>query len=75
MLILSRKEGESLMIGDSIEVTTIRVHGKKVRIGIRAPKDVTVHRIEVYRKIKMEKEAVAQPMNEDFPEKDKKPST
>lgn len=67
MLILSRREGESLMIGDSIEIMTIRISGKKVRIGIRAPKEIMVHRMEVYQKIKMDKDNMSPPINENFP--------
>ncbi|MCK6439569.1 MAG: carbon storage regulator CsrA [Planctomycetes bacterium] len=48
MLVLSRQINESIMIGDSIEVTIVDVKGDKVRIGITAPRDVPVHRKEVY---------------------------
>ena len=52
MLILTRKDNESLFIGDDIEVTILSVSGNQVRIGINAPKDIDVHREEVYRRIK-----------------------
>lgn len=52
MLVLSRKENESIMIGDNIEITICDVRGDKVRLGITAPKDVSVHRKEVYEAIK-----------------------
>jgi carbon storage regulator len=55
MLILSRRVGETLIIGDDITVTILGVKGNQVRIGINAPKDVTVHRKEVYAKIKADK--------------------
>ena len=48
MLVLSRKKNESIIINDNITVTVIEIRGEKVRIGIEAPKDVTVHRREVY---------------------------
>jgi carbon storage regulator len=51
MLVLSRKKNESIIINDSITVTGIEIRGDKVRIGIEAPKDVTVHRREVYEAI------------------------
>ena len=54
MLILTRKIGESLMIDDDIKITVLGVKGNQVRIGVRAPKDVAVHREEVYYRIKNE---------------------
>ena len=51
MLILTRKEGESLRLGDDITVTVVSVKGGNVRLGIEAPRDVAVHREEVYQKI------------------------
>ncbi|MCB5162624.1 carbon storage regulator CsrA [Marinomonas algarum] len=56
MLILTRRTGESIQIGDHVEVTVLGINGNQARIGIKAPKDVTVHREEIYRRIK-EKEA------------------
>ena len=50
MLILTRREGESLMIGDEISVTILSVKGNQVRLGVKAPKDVVVHREEVYQR-------------------------
>ena len=55
MLILTRKDNESLFIGDEIEITVLGVKGNQVRIGIDAPKDIDVHRDEVYRRIKNDK--------------------
>ena len=54
MLILTRKDNESLFIGDDIEITVLGVKGNQVRIGINAPKDIEVHREEVYRRIESE---------------------
>lgn len=51
MLILTRKVGESIRIGDDVEITTLGVKGNQVRIGISAPKHVSVHREEVYERI------------------------
>lgn len=51
MLVLSRKKGESLMIGDNIEVKVLGVEGEQVKIGIVAPRSVAVHRSEVYESI------------------------
>lgn len=55
MLILTRRIGETLVIGDSVKVTVLGVKGHQVRIGVEAPSDVAVHRIEIYEKIKEEK--------------------
>ena len=54
MLILTRRIGETLMIGDDVSITVLGVKGNQVRIGIDAPKDVPVHREEIYERIKTE---------------------
>lgn len=54
MLILTRRVGETLVIGDEVTVTVLGVKGNQVRIGVSAPKDVTVHREEIYERIKRE---------------------
>ena len=55
MLVLSRQKDESIMIGDDVEITIVDVRGDKVRLGIAAPKDIPVHRREVYDAIQREK--------------------
>ena len=54
MLVLTRKLNESIMIGDAVEVTVVEVKGEQVKLGIRAPKDVKVHRKEIYITIQRE---------------------
>ena len=55
MLVLSRQKDESIVIGDDVEVTIVDVRGNKVRLGITAPKNISVHRREVYDAIQREK--------------------
>ncbi len=57
MLILTRRVGETLNIGDEVQVTVLGIKGNQVRIGINAPKDVPVHREEIYERIKRERES------------------
>ena len=55
MLVLSRQKDESIVIGDDIEITIVDIRGDKVRLGINAPREVSVHRKEVYEAIQREK--------------------
>ena len=61
MLVLSRQRDQSIMIGDEIEITIVDVRGDKVRIGINAPKHISVHRKEVYEAIRRESESGQKP--------------
>jgi carbon storage regulator len=60
LLILTRKVGESVAIGDDIQVSVVEIKGTQVKLGIRAPKDVTVHREEIYLKIQEENRKASQ---------------
>jgi carbon storage regulator len=60
LLILTRKVGESVAIGDDIQVSVVEIKGTQVKLGIRAPRDVTVHREEIYLKIQEENRRAAQ---------------
>ena len=66
MLVLSRQRDETIMIGDDIEVTVVDIRGDKVRLGITAPKEISVHRKEVYDAIRRENRAAAQVKPEDL---------
>lgn len=54
MLVLSRKKNESIIIGDNIEIVIVDIKGDQVKVGVKAPKNVTVHRAEVYEEIQRE---------------------
>lgn len=61
MLILTRRVGETVVIGDNIEITVLGVKGGQVRLGVKAPRDVTVHREEIVERIRREHDASAVP--------------
>jgi carbon storage regulator len=56
MLILTRRVGETLMVGDEVTVTVLGVKGNQVRLGVNAPKHIAVHREEIYQRIQQEKD-------------------
>ena len=64
MLVLSSKSNESIMIGDDIEVRVVEITGKAIKLGIEAPKDIVVHRKEVYEAIKINQNLTAKEKNE-----------
>ena len=66
MLILTRRLGESITIGDKLKVSVLGIHGRQVRIGIDAPNDVVVHREEIYVKIQQENRKASKSIREDF---------
>ena len=65
MLILTRRVGETLVIGDEVTVTVLGVRGNQVRLGVNAPKEVAVNREEIYQRIQMEKGAEKAPAGGD----------
>ncbi|MCL4167034.1 UNVERIFIED_CONTAM: hypothetical protein GTU68_005132 [Idotea baltica] len=65
MLILTRRIGETVVIGDNVNITVLGVKGNQVRLGVNAPKEVSVHREEIYQRIQFEKQAKAS-SGEDF---------
>jgi carbon storage regulator len=64
MLVLTRRTGESVMIGDDVVLTVLEVRGDVVRLGIRAPRDIQVHREEVYRELQSANREAASPTDE-----------
>ena len=67
MLVLSRQKDETIIIGDDIEITVVDIRGDKVRLGVQAPKEISVHRKEVYDAIRRENREAAQVKPEDLP--------
>lgn len=68
MLVLTRKVNQSIVIGDGIEIVVLEVRGEQVRIGIKAPKEVAVHRKEVFDQIQAENEAAQSVEPSDVPD-------
>ena len=65
MLILTRRVGETLVIGDDVTVTVLGVRGNQVRLGVNTPKEIAVHREEIYQRIQMEKGGENAPVSGD----------
>ena len=72
MLVLSRQRDETIMIGDNVEITVVDIRGDKVRLGITAPRQVQVHRKEVYEAIRSENATASQIQMDDLDGADKK---
>ena len=70
MLILTRRVGEAVMIGDEVSITVLGVKGSQVRLGINAPRSVAVHREEIYKRIKREQAGGGGPQEESPPEEE-----
>jgi carbon storage regulator len=68
MLVLTRKVHQSIVIGDDVEVVVLEVRGEQVRLGIKAPKNVSVHRKEIYDQIQGENKSASEVRPEDIPE-------
>lgn len=68
MLVLSRREHQSIMIGDDIEIVVLDIRGEQVRIGIRAPKDVPILRQEIYAQVQQQNVEATETRPEDVPE-------
>ena len=68
MLVLTRKVNQSIVIGEDVEIVVLEVRGEQVRIGIRAPRDVAVHRKEVYEQIVEENRSASGIRSEDIPD-------
>lgn len=64
MLILTRRVGETLMIGDEVQITILGIKGNQVRVGVEAPRHVTVYREEIYHRIKAQAEAASAEIKE-----------
>lgn len=68
MLVLTRKVNQSIVIGDDVEVVVLDVRGEQIRLGIKAPKNVSVHRKEIYDQIQGENKSASEVRPEDVPE-------
>ncbi len=67
MLVLTRKHGQSIVVGDNVEVVVLEIRGEQVRLGIKAPKNVSVHRKEIYDQIQTENQQASDISTEDIP--------
>lgn len=73
MLILTRRIGETVNIGDEVQVTVLGIKGNQVRLGVNAPRGIPVHREEIYERIKRERESALKNSNDDHSPSDKPP--
>lgn len=69
MLILTRRVGETLMIGDDVTVTVLEIKGNQIRIGVNAPKETSVHREEIYERIEKETQDISRKTSENIAKK------
>lgn len=67
MLVLTRKPDQSIMVGNEIEITVLEVRGEQVRLGIRAPRNVTVHRKEIFEQIRLENQKAVSASTDSLP--------
>jgi carbon storage regulator len=65
MLILTRRVGESIIVGDDVTITVLGVKGNQIRLGVNAPKDLSVHREEIYQRIRREQRGATDPVEDE----------
>jgi len=73
MLVLTRRKGESIILGDDVEVKILELHGSQVKIGVQAPQSLSVHRKEVYLAIQRENKAAAESAEREKPQPEESP--
>jgi carbon storage regulator len=68
MLVLTRKAGESIVIGNEVVITVLEVRGGQIRLGVDAPRNLAVHRAEIYQQVMEENQAASKPATDEAPE-------